>query len=144
LKLYAAQTYLTELAKLSKKKKGLYSSVSKDVESWFKEHNAFALIWGSNYTLRDTGIIRIIKVRLSNSQTNKGSSSGYRLILCCNDKTKTVGLLYIFPKTGPLGMDNINEELEKKLVRRYIEEHKNGSIYCLEKLEEKIRQAFEK
>lgn len=141
MKIYASKTYLNEFNKLAKKKKGPYCTIEKDVKDWFKEHNTFEKIWKSNYPLRESGPIRINKVRISNSQFKKGSSSGFRLITFCNESTKTVGLLYIFPKTGPSGMDNINDEFEKKLIKSYLEECKANTIFCLKELEEIAKEA---
>lgn len=144
MKIFAAKDFLTEYAKLAKKKKGPYGNIEKDIEGWFRSHYTFELIWASNYSLRDSGHCRIIKVRIINSKAGKGSSAGFRLLVLCNQKTQSVGLMYLFPKTGNAGRDNIDENQEKKYISRFLEEHKSGTAQRMEHMEQIMIEAEKK
>lgn len=69
--------------------------------------------------LFENGDVRINKVRLENPLQNSGKSGGFRMIILFDKRTQTIAPLYIFPKTGPYGMTNINLPFSKKLVKNY-------------------------
>ncbi len=74
--------------------------------------------------LFENAFIRINKIRLENELQNAGKSGGYRMIIICDKRTETVGLLYLYPKTGPLRMETTNLEFTKNLVKNYSEAKK--------------------
>jgi mRNA-degrading endonuclease RelE of RelBE toxin-antitoxin system len=144
LKIFASSAYLAEIERFKKKKKSLYSKVEEDLHKWFEDHFTFESIFESNYFLRDVGLVRLIKIRFPNSNTNKGASSGYRLILLCNKKTQSVGLIYIFPKTGKFGKTNIDDQQEKKLLDIFFSEFKSGILVRQTTLETLVEEAAKK
>lgn len=140
MKIYAAETYLKEITKLTKKKALGYMSVEKDIKKWFKKHSSIEEIWQTNEFLRDVGNIRLIKVRIINSQSGKGSSSGYRLVLCCNKKSNFVALLYVFPKRGTYARITIEDDDEIEFLEAFINEMKEGTISPHKEIEKLVSE----
>jgi hypothetical protein len=105
LELKVKQTELFEklIKKLSKK----YNNIGKDIDSHIDNIK----------TIEDLGISlgnNIYKVRIKNSDNNKGKSGGYRLISYLQLIENELTLVYIYSKSD---IENINEkELDKIVV----------------------------
>ena len=50
------------------------------------------------------------------------------MIIICDKRSESVGLLYVYPKVGPLQMGNTNLEFTKNLVKDYSKAKANGSL----------------
>ena len=120
MNIVSSPDFRSSLKDLTKSKYlGIYGTVEREAKLFFSEYRDFDQVWQKNYMLFENGDVRVNKVRLENPLQNSGKSGGYRMIILCDRRTKTIALLYIFPKTGPYGMSNINLEFSKKLVRNY-------------------------
>src|SRR5690349_21098211 len=91
------------LKDISKKKHiGVYGTVKQEIKEFFKEYSTFDSVWYKTFMLFENDIVRVNKIRLENEKQNSGKSGGYRILVLCDRRTQSVGLLYIYPKIGPL------------------------------------------
>jgi hypothetical protein len=97
----------------------IYGTIKREIDGFFHQYASFDQVWHKNYMLYENAHIRINKVRLENELQHSGKSGGFRMIIICDRRTETVGLLYLYPKTGPLRMENTNLEFTKNLVKNY-------------------------
>lgn len=81
-----------------------------------------------NYTLSDSGVAKIIKLRVPNSSQNKGKSAGFRVVYFITKRTNEVVFLTIFSKTGKGGKSNIPKSEIKEYLEIYKSEQKSGSL----------------
>lgn len=124
---YSIETFRSSIEQLCKKEKDGYHLCKTDICNLFKDLT-FQDIWEKNYLIRDLNDIRVIKIRIPNSFQNLSSADGFRLIICCNKKYKSVNLLNIYPKRGKLAqMDQPPSEYKSQLVE-YAECLKSSSL----------------
>ncbi|MDR2121600.1 MAG: hypothetical protein LBP34_00605 [Flavobacteriaceae bacterium] len=81
-----------------------------------------------NYTLSDSGIAKIIKLRVPNSSQNKGKSAGFRVIYFITKRTNLVVFLNIFSKVGKGGKDNVPKSEIKEYLETYKSEQRSASL----------------
>ena len=97
--------YLKALKKLSKK----YKNIESDIENYLL----------SIESIEDLGIElknNVYKVRIANSDKNKGKSAGYRLISYVKIMDSELHLIYIYDKSS---LENISEkELDRLLIKQ--------------------------
>jgi hypothetical protein len=106
----------------------LYGTVKQEIADFFSHYSSFDQVWQKSYMLYENAFVRINKIRLENESQNSGKSGGFRMIVICDKRTKTVCLLYIYPKVGPLGMESTNLDFTKKLVKNYSESKASGLL----------------
>lgn len=124
---FSISTFRNSLEKLCRKERDGYHLCKSDICNLFKDLT-FQDIWAINYLIRDLNDIRIIKLRIPNSFQNLSSADGFRLIICCSRKYKTVNLLNIYPKRGKLAqMDQTPFEYKRQL-KEYAELLKSSSL----------------
>lgn len=105
-----------------------YPSCKKDICNELKPLSLDE-IHAKNYRLKDSGNIRIIKIRIGNSQGNgKGKSSGFRVIVIANLRKRHVGLLTIFAKTGKDGLNNIENHELSEAIKEYSRDVREASF----------------
>ena len=124
---YSIPTFRTSIEQLCRKERDGYHLCKSDICNLFKEF-AFQDIWAKNYLIRDLNDIRIIKLRIPNSFQNLSSADGFRLIICCNNKYKTVNLLNIYPKRGKLAQMDQSPFEYKRQLKEYAELLKSGNL----------------
>lgn len=99
------ELYLKALKKLSKK----YKNIEEDVEKYLL----------SISSMDDLGVElknNVYKVRIANSDKNRGKSAGYRLITYVKIKENEIHLIYIYDKSA---LSNISEkELDMLLLKQ--------------------------
>lgn len=99
------ELYLKALKKLSKK----YKNIERDVDNFLLNISS----------IDDLGIelkSNVYKVRIANSDKNKGKSAGYRLITYVKVKDNALHLIYIYDKSA---LENITEkELDALLIKQ--------------------------
>jgi len=97
--------YLKALKKLSKK----YKNIETDIEDFLL----------NVISEKDLGIElknKVYKVRIANTDKNKGKSAGYRLISYVKVIENELHLIYIYDKSG---LENISEkELDTLLIKQ--------------------------
>lgn len=82
-------TFKNEVKNLCKKEKNGYHFCKQDICNKFK-YMSFDDIWEMATRMRESGDVRLIKVRIPNSILNLSASDGFRVIMCCN---KTIMLV---------------------------------------------------
>ena len=123
LKFLSTSAYHESLRKLSNN----YSTIKLDLTGEFSGLS-FEDIFAKKYVLKDSGIAKILKVRIANSEQNKGKSSGFRIILIADSRTSEVTFLNIFAKTGSDGKDTIDKEELKECLSIYKSEKKSNTL----------------
>ena len=108
-----------------------YPSLKSDFSDEFKGLT-IEQIFSKKYILKDSGVVKIIKVRIANSNQNKGKSSGFRVIVLVDIRTAEVTLLNIFAKTGVSGKENIDKEEVKESLTTWKEERNANSLITLD------------
>ena len=97
--------YIKALKKLSKK----YRNIESDIENFLL----------SVHSIKDLGTElknNVYKVRIANSDKNKGKSAGYRLISYVKITNNELHLIYIYDKSS---LENISEkELDILLIKQ--------------------------
>ncbi len=81
-----------------------------------------------NFRVKDLDNIRLIKIRVQNSLQNLSSADGFRLIVCCNKKYRTVAFLNIYPKRGKLGQLDQSKEEFKRQLKIYLSAFQNNQL----------------
>ena len=124
---YSIPTFNASVEQLCRKERNGYHLCKADICALFKNFT-FQDIWAKKYLIRDLNDIRIIKIRIPNSFQNLSSSDGFRLIICCNNKLKTVNFLNIYPKRGKLAQMDQSPFEYKRQLREYAELLKLGKL----------------
>jgi len=124
---FSIPTFRTSIEQLCRKEKDGYHLCKSDICKFFKDLT-FQDIWAKNYLIRDLNDIRIIKIRIPNSFQNLSSADGFRLIICCNNKYKTVNLLNIYPKRGKLAQTDQPPFEYKRQLKDYATLLKSGIL----------------
>lgn len=123
----STSVFIDNIDKLSQK----YPTLRKDLVDEFCSLT-FNEIFSKKYVLKDSGVAKILKVRVANSEQNKGKSSGFRIILVVDKNKEQVTFLNIFTKTGTEGKDNIDREELKRCLSVFKSENKAGSLIELD------------
>ncbi len=112
---------------LLKRKENGYSSCVKDICEALKGLD-FESIYNLHFLVREIGDLRVIKVRLQNSEQNLSSAQGFRLIILCNKKHHHVALLKLYPKRGKYSKSDLTKHEYKELLTVYANELKANTI----------------
>lgn len=100
------------MQKLLERSQNGYSSCAEDICNELKGRT-FEDIWQITPRLSGSADVRIIKIRIQNSQSRKSKSAGFRLVVVADKRSETVVFLSVFPKLGRLAKNNLTDrELE--------------------------------
>ncbi len=127
MKFQSTSLYQDSLVRLT----SAYSTLLSDVSEEFA-NLTFEEIFAKKYVLRDSGIAKVLKVRIANSEQNKGKSAGFRLILIADKRTSEVTFLNVFAKTGVDAKDNISKDELKACLSSYKIEKKSKTLIELD------------
>jgi hypothetical protein len=129
MQIFCSTDFTKSLTLLTKPKFATtYGTLKTEIAEFFKQYDTFEKVWNKSYMLRENKFIRINKVRLENPLQNSGKSGGYRLITLCDKRTEDVGLIYVYPKTGPHGMENTTTDFLIKIVKSYHNDKTVGKL----------------
>ncbi len=117
----ATSSYRAAVKKLKKP----YPEIEECIKREFRGLT-FEDVFNKSYVIQNSGVAKIIKVRVSDGI--KGKSAGFRLILVANSKTFVVTFLYVFPKTGKYARENINNDELRSILNDYKEEREQESL----------------
>lgn len=123
MKFLATSEFINCIQHLIKKYPTIQTDICKELSNL-----SFEEIFAKKYVLKDSGNYKILKVRISNTQQNKGKSAGFRLILFLNKSNEEVCFLYIFSKIGPEGQDNISPQEIKIFMNILKNERDNDTL----------------
>lgn len=102
------------------KKKNSYSSIEKDIIEYFFDKELQQLTSGTR--LNNSDDTPYIKKRLN-------GSGGFRLYFLLVIKNEKLYLMFLHPKTGSLGYENINDESKALLYKKVLERIKTNNLY---------------
>ena len=120
-------TFRESLNKLTKREDSGYKSCNTDICHELKEAT-FEDIFNRHFLIKQSGQIRLIKLRIQNSDQNLSSAAGYRLIIICNPKHDHVALLEIYPKKGKYSKTDLTKHEYKDIVNCYGDELKRNVL----------------
>jgi len=123
MKFLATSEFINCIQHLIKKYPTIQTDICKELSNL-----SFEEIFAKKYVLKDSGNYKILKVRISNTQQNKGKSAGFRLILFLNKSNEEVCFLYIFSKIGSEGKDNISPQEIKIFMNILKNERENDTL----------------
>lgn len=95
-----------------------YSSAISDIIDGF-DNKTFDTAFEHNYRLSDSGVARLIKLRLKNKSANKGKSGGFRLIYYINNKTKEIVFLEFYSKIGKNGKNDLQDKEYLEMLKDF-------------------------
>jgi hypothetical protein len=112
------------------KKKNSYASIEADIINYFFDKDIQELVSGTRLNNSDT--TPYIKKRL------KGSG-GFRVYFLLIIKDENLYLMFLHPKTGSLGYDNITDDSKALLYKKVLECIKTKNLFELRVEKEKIK-----
>jgi hypothetical protein len=124
---YSISTFRTSIEQLCRKERDGYHLCKSDICNLLKDLT-FQDIWAKNYLIRDLNEIRVIKLRIPNSFQNLSSADGFRLIICCNRKYKSINFLNVYPKRGKLAQMDQSPFEYKRQLKEYAESLKSNIL----------------
>ena len=119
--IYCLEEFKKEFDKLSSKKN--YKTLEKEIISYFSNKTAEEL--SSGVRLNNSEHEPYIKKRLRGS----GGFRFYFLLIIKNDK---LYLMFVHPKTGPLGSSNITDDSKSMLYKKVLEAIKINDVYQMD------------
>jgi hypothetical protein len=123
MKFLATSEFINCIQHLIKKYPTIQTDICKELNNL-----SFEEIFAKKYILKDSGNYKILKVRISNAQQNKGKSAGFRLILFLNRSNEEVCFLHIFSKIDSEGKDNISPQEIKIFMNILKNERDNDTL----------------
>ncbi|MCS3797849.1 hypothetical protein [Niastella sp. OAS944] len=125
--IYCLDDFKAEYEKL--KKKDSYSSLEKDIIDHFFDKDVTALKAGTRLNNSDDS--PYIKKRLS-------GSGGFRVYYLLIVKNENLYLMFVHPKSGSLGYDNITDESKAALYKKVLACIKTNDLYVVTAVGEKL------
>ncbi len=104
------------------KKKNSYLSIEKDIIDYFFGKEIKELISGTR--LNNSAEAPYIKKRLN-------GSGGFRVYFLLIVKDEKLYLMFVHPKTGSMGFDNITDESKSMLYKKVLRNILNNELYLL-------------
>lgn len=125
---YTSTSFRDSISKLTRKPKDGYESVVTDICEALKSMD--------NSNFRDTNDrilqeqnFRIIKYRVKNSHQDLPKNDAFRLIYWVSTKTDNLVLLTVYPKRGPLGINNLTNNEFKRLLKEMLDEKEKSILH---------------
>jgi len=118
MEIYCLEDFKVEFDKL--KKKNSYCSIESDIIFYFFDKEASQLMSGTR--LNNSDETPYIKKRLN-------GSGGFRIYFLLIVKHEKIYLMFIHPKTGSLGYENITDESKALLYKKVLESIKSNNLY---------------
>jgi hypothetical protein len=120
MEIFCLEDFKKEFDKLSRKK--AYKTLEQAIIDYFFNNSISDLKSGTR--LNNCDLTPYIKKRLR-------GSGGYRIYFLILIKKKNVYLMFLHPKTGPDGADNITDESKSMLYKKVLECIKTNNLFKL-------------
>jgi hypothetical protein len=130
--LYCLEDFKVEFEKLNSKKS--YKTIEKDLINYFFDKSSQELSSGTR--LNNSDVIPYIKKRLR-------GSGGFRCYYLLIIKGDALYLMFVHPKTGSRGSENITDESKAYLYKKVLECIKSEDLYKLTVNESKTKINFQ-
>ena len=131
--IFCLEDFKVEFEKLKGKKS--YSSIEDDIIKYFFGINAQEL--SSGVRLNNSSETPYIKKRIN-------GSGGFRFYYLLIIKDEKLYLMFVHPKTGALGSENITDESKAYLYKKVLDSIKSNDLYQLTLNEENKKIDFKK
>jgi hypothetical protein len=131
--IFCLEDFKVEFEKLKGKKS--YSSIEDDIIKYFFGKNAQEL--SSGVRLNNSSETPYIKKRIN-------GSGGFRFYYLLIIKDEKLYLMFVHPKTGALGSENITDESKAYLYKKVLDSIKSNDLYQLTLNEENKKIDFKK
>jgi hypothetical protein len=131
--IFCLEDFKVEFEKLKGKKS--YSSIEDDIIKYFFGKNAQEL--SSGVRLNNSSETPYIKKRIN-------GSGGFRFYYLLIIKDEKLYLMFVHPKTGALGSENITDESKAFLYKKVLDSIKSNDLYQLTLNEENKKIDFKK
>ena len=118
MNIFCLGDFISQFQKLQKKKS--YSSIEDDIIGYFFNKEIHQLTSGSR--LNNSDGTPYIKKRLS-------GSGGFRVYFLLIIKKNNLYLMFLHPKTGSLGYENITDDSKALLYKNVLESIKTKNLY---------------
>ena len=128
---YCIESFKNALEKLGKKKS--YKSLEQEIISYFFNKPVAELISGTR--LNNSNSEPYIKKRLE-------GGGGYRLYFLILVKNDSLYLMFVHPKTGSSGADNIDDNYKAFLYKSVLQSIKDQDLYLLQLNQEQNKIHF--
>lgn len=128
MKIFCLEEFKHAFEKLSKK--NAYSSIEADIITYFFDKDIQSLISGTR--LNNSEKTPYIKKRLN-------GSGGFRVYFLLIVKDENLYLMFLHPKTGSLGYDNITDESKILLYKKVLECIKTNNLFIVTVENEKLK-----
>lgn len=117
----------SDIKKLTKKK--AYSKCRSDICGVFKDM-PFSLLYERGKSILENREIgsRLIKFRIINSNNSNGHSGGYRIYYIAEPNIKRITIITIYPKTGSMRKDNLEDSEKETLIHEFLDERDTGKL----------------
>ena len=118
MKIFCLEDFKVQFEKL--RKKNSYSTVEADIIEYFFNKEIKELISGTR--LNNSDDTPYIKKRLN-------GSGGFRIYFLLVVKDDIIYLMFLHPKTGSLGYENISDESKALLYKKVLNSIKTNNLY---------------
>jgi len=116
--IFCLEDFKAQFEKL--KKKNSYAAIEGDIINYFFDKEITQLISGTR--LNNSHDIPYIKKRLN-------GSGGFRVYFLLVIKDGKIYLMFLHPKTGSLGYENITDDSKARLYKKVLESIKTNNLY---------------
>lgn len=133
MKLYCLEDFKVEFEKLLSKKS--YQTIEKEIIDYFFDKTSSELLSGTR--LNNSSFAPYIKKRL-------GGRGGFRFYFLLIIKKDALYFMFVHPKTGSLGSENITDESKAYLYKKVLDSIKSKNLYQLSLSPSNKKIAFHK
>jgi hypothetical protein len=127
MQFYTTPEFLQVINELCKRPKDGYSSCKEDICNEFKDKSLEEL-WDTEPFLINNSRLRLIKARFCNSGASIGQSGAFRILYIITKDIEEIIFIYVFPKRGKFGKQNISLDESKEYFKNAIEAKKNNTL----------------
>lgn len=120
---YAISLFRNQICELCKKKKDAYYNILRDLYTAIGNTSIEEIRINRDMVYDDESVV-IVKFRVANSASKLSKKDGFRLIYLAFKNSEDVVFLYVYPKRGKYGLNNISDSFFKELIKTYMEEKK--------------------
>ncbi|MCD8385487.1 MAG: hypothetical protein LUD17_01200 [Bacteroidales bacterium] len=127
IRFYSTTSFHNAIEKLLSAKRGVYKGVTDAVQSAFENLSMDDILNMRDMILMENDRV-VIKLRMADKKAKLSKRDGYRLIYVAFKHEEVVGLLYVYPKRGPMQQINVSDEELTHLIDEFSTEYQNGNI----------------
>ena len=128
---YISTSFRNSRSKLTRKPKDGYESVVKDICDALKSMDD-SILRDTNDRIRQEQNFRIVKLRVKNSHQNLPKNDAFRLIYWVSTKSDNLVLLFVYPKRGSLGINNLTNVEFKRLLEEMLNEKEKSILQMVD------------